>query len=289
MIFVYFTIGEKMMKQFICLCLFVFSLGFSQVSFAQRISCPPVNKDPELNKSEARRYFQMGSTFVKTNEHTKSIRSFECVLKLVPYSMMARLQLAKSYDALEQYSKALVHYRWVIAEGSADSESLKPEIEKRIAEIEPLPDRALTPEEIDQLSEPKEVVIPRDPVKVPHQPKSPPKPTWLETLTTEWWFWTGAGATVLFTGLTIYGGISSMQLNDKWEKTWEDDVKKDLDSRQMMTDISLVAALLSAGGLSVALYFHHENFVKTGQAAPVSLLFPSCDGKGCMLSFTLSF
>ncbi len=108
---------------------------------AEKLHCPSVTDNDEKNTEIARRYFQMGGMYQDKLDYVKAAESFECVLKFVPYSLTARYKLARAYDGMEVYSRAREAYEMILVYDSAEAESLKPEIRKRLQEIKDLKDR----------------------------------------------------------------------------------------------------------------------------------------------------
>jgi len=104
-------------------------------------------KNEEENKQVARKYYQMGNVYYKMQDYQTSIESYECVLTLVPYSLLTRYHLARSYDAIGYYSKAREQYKWVIASDSDDAKQLKLEIKKRVKDIEGFADKVVVKED----------------------------------------------------------------------------------------------------------------------------------------------
>jgi Tfp pilus assembly protein PilF len=75
-------------------------------AFAAKLHCPDHPGDDEKAREIARRYFKMGNVYHTQGDIIKFMESFECVLKLVPYSYSARYKYAQALDKAEQYSKA---------------------------------------------------------------------------------------------------------------------------------------------------------------------------------------
>jgi len=116
---------------------------------AEKLHCPSITDNDDKNTEMARRYFQMGTIFLDKQEYTKAVESFECVIKFVPYSFAARYKLAKSYDALEIYSKAKEQYEIIAAYDTKEAEAIRMEIRKRLEAIKDLKDKvAVTPVEV---------------------------------------------------------------------------------------------------------------------------------------------
>jgi len=122
-------------------------------AIAGKMHCPKAHADDEENRKIARRYFQMGKTFSEKGDHRKSSESYECVLKLVPYSLNARVLYAKALDALGQYTRAREQYELIIADSADEAESLKPEARTRLAAIKGLADKPLPKDEDDETDE----------------------------------------------------------------------------------------------------------------------------------------
>lgn len=109
-------------------------------------------------------------------------------------------------------------------------------------------------------------------------------------LTSKWWFWTGVGATVVFTAATVWAGTQALSYNDAWKKDWNPADRDNATKYMNITDLSLAGAVIAGVAVSVATVLHLKSGpaqVK-GETAPVSFV-PACDGAGCYLSFTLNF
>ncbi len=147
-------------------CIFSLALLMSSAAVdAQQINCPKPSGDVEKDKDEARRYFTMGNTFFDVEDYRQSRDSFLCVISLVPYSVMARFRLARSFEELGQYTLARAQYKWVMVDRSGESAALKPEVEKRLAAMENKPDRV---EPVEKPVEPVEKPV--EPVEKPVEP-----------------------------------------------------------------------------------------------------------------------
>ncbi len=120
--------------------------------------------------------------------------------------------------------------------------------------------------------------------------KGPDVPAGSGGLTSKWWFWTGVGATVVFTAATVWAGTQALSYNDAWKKDWNPADRDNATKYMNITDISLAGAVIAGVAVSVATVLHLKSGparVK-GETAPVSLV-PACDGAGCYLTFTLNF
>lgn len=104
-------------------------------AFSQALVCPDPGKDVEQNKAEARRYFELGTTYFNVNQFDKSAEAFACVIRLVPYTVTARYRLAVSYDRLGKLELAKEQYQWVMVSTSKEAEPLKVEVRKRLDEL----------------------------------------------------------------------------------------------------------------------------------------------------------
>ena len=109
---------------------------------AEKLHCPNVTDNDEKNTEIARKYFQMGSMYHDRKDFTKAAESFECVLRFVPYSLSARYKLAQAYDSLGSYTLARESYEMILLLDSAEAETLKAGIRRRLAELKDLKDRA---------------------------------------------------------------------------------------------------------------------------------------------------
>ncbi|MBU1069527.1 hypothetical protein KJ975_08170 [Myxococcota bacterium] len=112
-------------------------------ALAAKLHCPAAGNDDEENRKIARRYFQMGKTYSEKGDHRKSAESYECVLKLVPYSMAARIQFAKALDSLSQFTRAREQYELILNDVSGDADAYKPDIRARLTQIKGLSDKPL--------------------------------------------------------------------------------------------------------------------------------------------------
>ena len=132
--------------------LFFFAILLTTHSaMAAKIHCPAAGNDDEENRKIARRYFQMGKTYSEKGDHRKSAESYECVLKLVPYSMAARIQFAKALDALGQYTRAREQYELILNDVSGDADAYKADIRKRLGEIKGLTDKPLPKDDEEEV------------------------------------------------------------------------------------------------------------------------------------------
>ncbi|PKN48062.1 MAG: hypothetical protein CVU59_00405, partial [Deltaproteobacteria bacterium HGW-Deltaproteobacteria-17] len=130
--------------------LFFVILLTTHSALAAKLHCPAAGNDDEENRKIARRYFQMGKTYSEKGDHRKSAESYECVLKLVPYSMAARIQFAKALDALAQYTRAREQYELILNDVSGDADAYKPDIRTRLNQIKGLPDKPLPKDEEEE-------------------------------------------------------------------------------------------------------------------------------------------
>ncbi len=134
---------------------YLWMLFFVMMAFpaqAEKLHCPSPGPDDEANREIARRFFRMGSTYVG-KDHRKTVEHFECVLKLVPYSLAARYHLAKALDALRQYSRARENYTLILSDSSLEATKYHEEIRARLKQIENLPDELLPDEDAGTDSE----------------------------------------------------------------------------------------------------------------------------------------
>ena len=123
---------------------------------------------------------------------------------------------------------------------------------------------------------------------VPEQPK--PVVPQSQPFYTTWWFWTGTGATTVFTLATVGFGIRTLNLHDDWKKSsyTDTDAKDQGELSRTLTDVFLVGALVSAGLTVWGVLTHNSTPPATTQNQNVWLV-PSCGPTGCGLVFSLSF
>ena len=72
----------------------------------------------------------------KAEKYDEAALAFECVLTLVPYSMNSRHRLAESYEKAGELKKALEQYRLALADDNPEAEALRPELRKKVDELE---------------------------------------------------------------------------------------------------------------------------------------------------------
>ncbi len=253
-------------------CWFFSLLAFFPVTPARaRIVCPDVSTQAEQNKNEARRYFNMGRIHFEKGDYELSAASFLCVIQLVPYSLTARVQLARSYDKAGRYSLAREQYNWVLLDPSDEAEALKSGIQTRLAEIADLPDTAPDP-----ATEPKGDVKPA-PAPVP-------------ALTSRWWFWAGVGTTAAFAGATAFFGYRALDGMQKWDdnRRWVD--REMALKNRTYADIALAGTLVSAGALVFGIWKSRGSGrdVQPNDTKGAAW-WPACGPEGCMLVFSLGF
>ena len=295
-----------MKTQLLLLTILTLLFGSSRAARAQEIVCPKPSGDPEYNKNEARSYYNMGNTFFTMKQYEKSVASFVCVINLVPYSIMARYRLGKSYDALGRFSLAREQYQWILADASDEASVLKTELQKRFDEIKTLPDKADAPVPTEPKTATQEdpgtkpaVVHPADPGTVsppagadpktdvtPGPAEGSPRPA----ITSRWWFWTGIGATVVFTGTALFAGAQTLKYQDRWEADWNPADRDALEDYRLITDLALGGAVISAAAVGLALWFYlPEATPKTPKATSHLLVLPACGPEGCMMTLSWGF
>ncbi len=228
---------------------------------ARSIACPEPSKDVELNKNEARRYFNMGNTSFNMGEFEKSIESFKCVLQLVPYSVLTRFRLGQAYEKTGRYRLAREQYKWVISDASDEARSIHEEVNLR---MEIIADKSDTTRDGNAGTKPGFVP---------------------DSVFSRWWFWTGVGAVTLFGIGTVTGGLFSLRARDVWETDWRTEDRDRLNLYKNLTDLSLGATLISAAALGVAVLLYKPS-PSRGTAWQ---LVPVCHAEGCMVSFTRGF
>jgi len=282
-------------------------LGATGAARGQEIVCPKPSGDPEYNKNEARSYYNMGNTFFTMKQYEKSAASFVCVINLVPYSIMARYRLGKSYDGLGRFSLAREQYQWILADASDEASVLKAEVQKRFDEIKSLPDKAAEPVTADPVTadpapgdgdpgkdpgkdpgtgektDGKQPGTTRPPVTAPASPRP--------ALTSRWWFWTGVGATAVFTGAVLFAGWQTLEYQDRWETDWKPADRDALKNYRMITDLSIAGAVISAAALGIAVWLDRPKAAPgpSGKSGNRWFVLPACGPDNCGLSLTWEF
>ncbi len=307
------------MKTLIATLVLSAALLTPQFAGAQEIVCPKSSTNPDKNKEEARRYFSMGITFYKMQNYKKSVVSFNCVINLVPYSTMARFRLALSYKHLKMYDKAAEHLKWVLVDVSAEAKPLKGQAQKHMKEIQDILDArkaeadrkaaakhkaeeerkraelarlkaendrkaaAVRKAEADR----KKAEAAKKDAKLPGPVKGPEE-TSSTAMTSTWWFWTGVGATAVFTLATVGLGFKTLAARDIYEQEYDDEgPKSDLILYRTLTDVALGAAIISGALLVYGILTHNDKPMKPAEVQTAVL--PMCSGTGCGISFTLAF
>jgi len=284
------------------LAVFLILFGMPTPAPAQEIVCPKPSGDPEYNKNEARSYYNMGNTFFTMKQYEKSAASFVCVINLVPYSIMARYRLGKSYDAMGRFSLAREQYQWILADASDEASVLKTEVQKRLGEIEKLADSAAGTPTTDpnpavgdpgkdpgkdlgtgEKTDGKQPGTTRLPVTTPAGPRP--------ALTSRWWFWTGVGATAVFTGAALFSGWQTMKYKDRWESDWRPADRDALEDWRLRTDLALGGAVISAAALGIAVWLDRPKAAPgpSGKSGGRWFVLPACGPDNCGLSLTWEF
>jgi len=277
--------------------LFIFVLPSSV--FSQSLVCPDASKDVDQNKIEARRYFELGMTFFNVNKFDKSAEAFECVIKLVPYTVTARFRLALSYDKLGKVKLAKENYQWVMVAPSKEAEPLKAQVKKRLEEFRKQDEEKAVMEKAEADRKKNEEALRRSQealqVKTESGKRSPtaagtsadaPTPK----LTSRWWFWTGIGVTVICAGTAVVAGLAAIQEKKEYEKSTLGyaDFKSRYDKYLLIGDFAVGGALFSAAALGAAIWFVRPDGnisdSKTGL-----FLVPFCDSEGCVVTMSYSF
>ena len=290
---------------------------------AQEIVCPKPTGSLEDNKSEARRYFNMGNTFFNMKKYDKAAASFVCVIELVPYSVMARYRLAISYEQLGKTALALEQWQWVLADASEEAKPLHAEAQKRqdaedarlAAEKVAADEKARADAEAKARADAKakadadakaradekaradaeakakadaDAKAKADAKVKNDSPGTTPAPS--PGLTSRWWFWTGVGATVVFTGATVVLGLTTLDLQKNWEAGWDPEDRSKLEDFRTYTDLALGAAIVSAAALGVSIFLTRGDRATPKPADTTGWrLWPSCGPDGCQLTLSLGF
>ncbi|MBN2723167.1 MAG: tetratricopeptide repeat protein [Deltaproteobacteria bacterium] len=130
--------------KFIGIFVIISGLFFSFEARGEKLFCPTPTSDAEMNKKNAKTYFQMGKVFENQGDFIKFMEAFDCVLKLVPSSAGARYQYATALDKLGQYTKASIHYQILLTSDQVKvDKNFVAKIQKRLGEIKGLKDKKL--------------------------------------------------------------------------------------------------------------------------------------------------
>ncbi len=304
---------KNCMKSGFFYCWLLSLLVWTYPATAQNIVCPKPSDDPERNKSEARRYFQMGDTYFNVQDYASSIASFSCVISLVPYSVMARYRLAQSHDRLGQLEEALRHYQWIAADTSPENEALRAQVKQRMEEIRTeLEKRKTQPGDTtppgagnDGKTNPDtENPAPEKPGPTNTQPAGTqsgsaatapadiPLPTRAAaasspSLLSRWGFWAGAGATLALAGATTWMGLYTLDLRDQLETEWNTADRNAMKRSRTLTDV-LLAATLASGAIWG--WFSWKTLrVNKEVREQAWRLMPACEPHACTLTLSFGF
>ena len=311
------------MKQAGLSLFFFLLLIFPVTSGAKTLVCPNPSTSIEENKNEARRYYNLGNTHFNMEQYEKSAEAFSCVIQLVPYTVIARFRLAVSYDRLGKLDLALEHYRWILADASDEAAPLQPEARTRVDEIRKQIDEknAAVKAEADKKAkaeadrkakEDARLKVEADKkakaeadrkakedarLKAEADKKAQagagnviPPDTTVPRLTSQWWFWTGVGATALLAATTAGMGILAMGERDKYEEgtSADENIANKYNRYLLFGDIALAGTLVSAAALGAAIWLWKPS-KKSDTTTTGVFLVPSCGPEGCMMTLTLGF
>ncbi|MBU1244473.1 tetratricopeptide repeat protein, partial [Myxococcota bacterium] len=222
---------------------------------AAKLHCPKPSADRDQDHQIALRYHKMGRVYLRAGDSEKALRAFDCVLTLTEKIPMARLDLARAYDALKLYSTARLHYRRALEDAAVEGEHAG--IRKRLAALDGLTDRPSHTTDVTNpfASEPGGAPVAGGTEEDDPEPDAPqpifdaemrrtiatlkvleqqrlreacgtpvPAPRIIE----RWWFWTGAGAAAVLSGVALYGAVRWRSLADEWDHSRDDDVHDEL-------------------------------------------------------------
>ena len=285
---------------------------------AAKLHCPKPSADREQDHQIALRYHNMGRVYLQAGDAQKAQQAFDCVLTLTDRIPTARLELARAYDALKLYSTARLHYRQALEDAALAGEHAG--IHKRLADLEGKSDRPVSPRDVSdpfasESDDSPETGAPDggDPepdalppifdadmrrtiatLKVLEQQRlraACPAPAPPLRIIERWWFWTGAGAAVVLSGVALYGAVRWNLLADDWDHSREDDVHDELRSMQNLTALALTGAVLSLGTVLIA-----ATLADAPAPAPapapiprVVTLLPACGPGACGFSVRFTF
>ena len=278
---------------------FVFALLFQLlVPFALPAGVPSARAQPR-NKKLFDAYKGAAVALYEDQKYGEAISQFEKAFATIPDPKIW-FNLGQCHRLLNHTEQALLYYEKFLEalpkiqdlsenKKAAVAQEVRQWVDKLKAE------RNAEDERIRKEEEEKKRLEPERPANTePAVTKAPPS-TEREgpeavTLTSKWWFWTGVGATVIFTAATVWAGTQALSYNDAWKKDWDPSDRDSAKKFQNITDLSLAGAVVAGVAVSVATFLHLKSGSAEvhGKTAPVAL-FPSCDGSGCTLSLTLSF
>ncbi len=182
-------------------------------------------------------YMNAARKLYAAEQYREAVEQFEKAYAAHPDPKIY-FNLAQSYRKLEEPGKALSYYRKFleaipgIAEFSErQKRDFTQEVQARIEELGGILKPAADPP-------PKGGRSHAD-LSSPGTPGSRPG------VVSRWWFWTGVGATALFTAGTIVAGLRTVALNDEWEAHRKVDDHDRAVRWQNTTDLLLLGALVS--------------------------------------------
>ncbi|MBU1240160.1 hypothetical protein KKF84_21305 [Myxococcota bacterium] len=139
-----------------------------------------------------------------------------------------------------------------------------------------------------ELAQNKTPLLPKDGNKDSEKPLIPQRPG---PLFSQWWFWTGVGATALFTVSTIFFGVKTLSTNSEWEDTGDKTLRDDARQYQNYTDIALGGAIVAGAVTAVFSYFHLQkikNYKEPTDNKKVSFLV-NCTSAFCGINMGFTF
>lgn len=285
---------------------------------AAKLYCPKPSADRDQDHQIALRYHNMGRVYLRAGDSEKALRAFDCVLTLTEKIPMARLELARAYDALKLYSTARLHYKRALDDAAVAGEHAG--IRKRLAALEGQSDRSNSPTDVtdpfaSESDDRSETDVPDggdpEPDALPPvldaqlrrtiaalklqarkrmratcvAPAQPPR------IIDRWWFWTGAGAAVVLSGVALYGAVRWHSLADDWDHSRDDDVHDELRGMQNLTALALTGAVLSLGTVLIAATLADAP-APVPSPAPIPrgvTLLPACGPGACGFSVRFTF
>jgi tetratricopeptide (TPR) repeat protein len=186
-------------------------------------------------------YMNAARKLYAAEQYREAVEQFEKAYAAHPDPKIY-FNLAQSYRKLDEPQKALSHYEKFL------------EAIPGIAEFSERQKRDFTQEVQARIEELRAILQPASahPPTEGRPPAGPSSPGTPPGVVSNWWFWTGIGATALFTAGTIVAGLRTVALNDEWEAYRKVDDHDRAVRWQNATDLLLLGALFSGAAVTAA-------------------------------------
>jgi tetratricopeptide (TPR) repeat protein len=207
--------------------------------------------------------FNLAQAYYKAKKYRPALRYYKLFLPQIPY--------VKKLTKKQQDSYILGIYKLIkILEHKIRIENKK----KKTTSVK----KSVNPPKI-LIKKAKKPIIPNHIITKPGD----------QSLTKQWWFWTGIGATIVFTAGTTYFGLKAISKIDDWQHSWDPKDEDSANLNVLLSDISVAGAILSAGTVITLSIFHLTKSKSSPKETHPVAIIPGCTPTGCTISFALNF